>query len=772
MRSLKRFSKSLIFVILSTLALYSSAQTPTYSCLAKNDTLLNATTYQFDVYIYRTGTTELYLNNFQLSFQASNSAAILNGGVLSGIYVSGSTELPSPWSPGGVTVFNSTNPRLIRINGPSATSNGTLIPESGLRIGTFQIFNTVAYAHSTMGLIWWNTNPAYTTIYAIVPPGVTGTATLITNFSWHTSSFTNPVLNMPVTAFNLTGGSTYCSGSAGVAVGLSGSENGVEYRLIKNSSPAGAYIPGTGAAITFGVQTFGDYSSTGYRKATYLTGTMTGSLTVTQITTPLAPGSITGPSVVVQGQTGVAYSVSPVPNATGYVWSLPAGCSIVSGANTNSITVDFSATASSGNMNVYATNDCGNGLVSPNHFIAMGNLGYSINGIFTYNNSVNTPLDSLWVVLKQNNVRIDSIRTDLTGSYFFTGKTDGVYTLSTRTSKIWDGVNSTDAVKIQRHFAGLELITIPIRLTAADVNNSNSINATDAIQVKRRFAGLQNYFARGDWTFEKITGGDTVIINGASVTQNFYGLCVGDVNGSYVPAPGAKLASGLVLEYTGSLKIKSGQVFEYPLSLDRSADVSAISLNLLYRNDLVDILEVKTSRGEVAYATHGAQLKIAWSEIEPLLLEPQQELLIIKMRLKGAPAESSTSLISLLPGSELADAEAIPIENAVLKAPYLETSSGIIVTDETFLSGLSVYPNPANNQLWVSFELAEAANVSVTIYSMLGPVLAVSDNPSQSTGQHKLSLDVSRLSPGVYMVKFVAKGPIEFTSMQRIVINR
>jgi hypothetical protein len=76
-------------------------------------------------------------------------------------------------------------------------------------------------------------------------------------------------------------------------------------------------------------------------------------------------GTISGPAVTAQGHTGIAYLVAPIANATGYVWTLPAGASIATGTGTNSITVDFSAAAVSGNITVYGTNDCGNGNVSP-----------------------------------------------------------------------------------------------------------------------------------------------------------------------------------------------------------------------------------------------------------------------------------------------------------------------------------------------------------------------------------------------------------------------
>jgi hypothetical protein len=80
---------------------------------------------------------------------------------------------------------------------------------------------------------------------------------------------------------------------------------------------------------------------------------------------PGAAGSITGTATVCAGAQGVAYSVPAITNAIAYVWTLPAGATIATGVNTNTITVNFGATTPSGNITVYGNNACGNGTVSP-----------------------------------------------------------------------------------------------------------------------------------------------------------------------------------------------------------------------------------------------------------------------------------------------------------------------------------------------------------------------------------------------------------------------
>jgi hypothetical protein len=62
---------------------------------------------------------------------------------------------------------------------------------------------------------------------------------------------------------------------------------------------------------------------------------------------------------------GISYTVPAIANATGYSWSVPSGANIVSGGNTNHITVNFTASATSGVITVLGTNACGNGQVSP-----------------------------------------------------------------------------------------------------------------------------------------------------------------------------------------------------------------------------------------------------------------------------------------------------------------------------------------------------------------------------------------------------------------------
>ena len=79
---------------------------------------------------------------------------------------------------------------------------------------------------------------------------------------------------------------------------------------------------------------------------------------------PGNPGVISGPVGSRCKGTSATYSVLPIATATSYNWSLPAGISITSGANTNTINVLFGPGAVSGNITIFGSNGCGNGVVS------------------------------------------------------------------------------------------------------------------------------------------------------------------------------------------------------------------------------------------------------------------------------------------------------------------------------------------------------------------------------------------------------------------------
>ena len=93
-------------------------------------------------------------------------------------------------------------------------------------------------------------------------------------------TFTITVNNTPA-AYAVTGGGSYCTGGAGVAVGLANSQTGINYQLKRGATTVGSAVAGTGSAISFGLQTTaGTYSVVATGATSGCTNNMTGSVTV------------------------------------------------------------------------------------------------------------------------------------------------------------------------------------------------------------------------------------------------------------------------------------------------------------------------------------------------------------------------------------------------------------------------------------------------------------------------------------------------------------
>jgi len=370
-----------------------------------------------------------------------------------------------------------------------------------------------------------------------------------------------------------------------------------------------------------------------------------------------------------------------------------------------------------------------------------------LSGTLKYNNAANTPIDSVWLSIEENDVKLDSVRTALNGSFVFASVYDGKYRIRGRTQKPWGGVNSTDALKIQRHVVGLEPLTIPIRLTGADVNNTGYINATDAVKIKMRFVGLDTAFAKSDWLFEKTTGSDSVIMGTSGTVVNLYGLCTGDVNGSNVPATGSKSGQESEIITENVVSANTGcQVF-LPVSIDHDCEMGAFSLIADFPSEMATIEEVSFVYGKPFYSVSGNRLKVVWSEVDGIKVRSKEPFAFIKLKttaLFGSGKMMRFRNTSML--TELADASGNLMEEARIMIPSL------VFDGSDPGSSMTIYPNPATDRAFLFFTAEGAGTTTVSLFDMLGRCVKVNGPVLTLPGLNKIDLDVSQLHKNIYQV--------------------
>lgn len=71
---------------------------------------------------------------------------------------------------------------------------------------------------------------------------------------------------------------------------------------------------------------------------------------------------------------------------------------------------------------------------------------------------------------------------------------------------------------------------------------------------------------------------------------------------------------------------------------------------------------------------------------------------------------------------------------------------------ELSLEGLNLYPNPASDNVNLSFGLAESTKLQVTIYNMLGQAVKSVNAQTYGAGNHTLEINTAGITNGMYFV--------------------
>ena len=84
------------------------------------------------------------------------------------------------------------------------------------------------------------------------------------------------------------------------------------------------------------------------------------------------------------------------------------------------------------------------------------------------------------------------------------------------------------------------------------------------------------------------------------------------------------------------------------------------------------------------------------------------------------------------------------------------------------------YPNPFNPSTQIKYSLAQAADVTLKVYDMLGTEVANLVNETQTAGNHTYSFNAKDLSSGVYIYRITAtnNGRMLFTDSKQMILLR
>lgn len=91
-----------------------------------------------------------------------------------------------------------------------------------------------------------------------------------------------------------------------------------------------------------------------------------------------------------------------------------------------------------------------------------------------------------------------------------------------------------------------------------------------------------------------------------------------------------------------------------------------------------------------------------------------------------------------------------------------------LATESEYLGQFEVFPNPANNEVFVSLNVFAGRAAQISIMHTLGQLLEVRNIDALPQG--KIRMDLSNLTTGVYLVRMEVEGEQEMT--KRLVVNK
>ena len=316
-------------------------------------------------------TYQLKLNNVNTGPTVAGTGSVLDFGLLTALgnyTVTGSNaNICSPVAMTGTVAVGNYSITNGAISGSVNICGATFTPIT-FTLNGFKPFDVVY----TDGTSQYSFNVNANNHSIIVNPSVTTTYTLLSAVDGHGCNLTitgSPavITIKPTPVAVATSNSPVCTNQS-INLSNTGSSGAISYVWTFN----GVTVPGganpTISPITTANAGLYTLTATGANACTAVATT-----DVIVNTVPSAAGAITGTATVCK-LASASYSVGTIAGATAYNWTLPAGASITSGSNTNSIVVLFSAAAVSGNITVAGQSSCGDGAVSANFPVTVNTI--------------------------------------------------------------------------------------------------------------------------------------------------------------------------------------------------------------------------------------------------------------------------------------------------------------------------------------------------------------------------------------------------------------
>ncbi len=399
-----------------------------------------------------------------------------------------------------------------------------------------------------------------------------------------------------------------------------------------------------------------------------------------------------------------------------------------------------------------------------------------ISGLLTYDNNVSTGMANSTVSIHTlAGIEVAAAATNPGGYYSLNNVPNGTYRTEAQTTIPWGGSNAADAMEALKHFVGSTSLS-GLRFTAANVDANTYINAADALLILKRFVQLIPSFNAGDWTFDK----DTIIVEGSSLVHSFKGICIGDVNGSYIPNLRTSPYVYMMLDMQD--KIAPSEFLHIQVKAEPTLEIGSMSLVLALPEWVKEIRHV-TFPGQLngnvkdiiyQFNKTGNELRlgaISLQGIRPLAdgtlfyleVTADQDLLY-----QVVAQQNDLTWMEAMEGSEFTDVDGDIYPDSRVSIP------AFLSLDPSSASHYcKIYPNPAKQTVEVVFGLPLQAKVTLHIFNTMGSLIQQTSLGQVPDGDYSHQMDISGLMPGIYKFQLtVVSAEESYNLVHKMVIIR
>ena len=371
--------------------------------------------------------------------------------------------------------------------------------------------------------------------------------------------------------------------------------------------------------------------------------------------------------------------------------------------------------------------------------------------------------------VKDVNVAIGGDQTgtttsNTTGHYNLTLAVGNNFTITpTKNTNKLNGVNASDAARIQQHLSG-NPITNPWQLIAADVNSNNAISALDANIIQLSLLGnpsaLQQFVK--SWRFVPTTHAlanppwgfpEQIAITGATGDQtgkDFYGIKVGDVAAIYANPANGGTGAPFVL-HTPDQVLEAGRTLSVEFAADALSDIAALQFALRFDPTQLQLANIATLNGLPlssdnfgTYEAEAGSVRMVWAGLNPVALKQTAPV----FRLTFTVLESGSRL------SEVLGLDDATLPGHVYNSLSAESDVSLRFDASTAVGNLlgngqvqllQNRPNPFVRDTRIGFILPESCEAHLRIFDAAGR-LVTERTQQYPAGRHDESFDLSGVS--------------------------